>query len=42
MKRFNTTGLCVPTKHYMVDITERVRQIRAMVDDGNEPGRQVA
>jgi hypothetical protein len=42
MKRFNTTGLCVPTKHYMVDITECVRQIRAMVDDGNESGGQVA
>lgn len=34
MKRFNTTGLCVPFKHYMVDITEQVSQIRAMVDDG--------
>ncbi|MBR0093187.1 MAG: ATP-binding protein, partial [Lachnospiraceae bacterium] len=29
-----TTGVCVPEKHYMVDITERVAQIRAMVDDG--------
>ena len=34
MKAFNTTGVCVPEKHYMVDITERVAQIRAMVDDG--------
>ena len=35
MKRFNTTGLCVPHKHYMVSIDERVRQIRAMVDEGD-------
>lgn len=35
MKRFNTTGLCVPTKHYMVDISERIRQIKSMVDDGD-------
>ena len=34
MKRFNTTGLCVPEKHYMVDITERLVQIKAMVDAG--------
>ena len=33
-KKFNVTGLCVPTKHYMVDITERVGQIREMVDAG--------
>ena len=35
MKRFNTTGLCVPHKHYMVNIDERVQQIRAMVDRGD-------
>ena len=35
MKRFNTTGLCVPRKHYMVNIDDRVRQIRAMVDEGD-------
>lgn len=34
MKRFNTTGLCVPSRHYMVDITRQVQQIRSMVDDG--------
>ena len=34
MKRFNTTGICVPQKHYMVDTSSRVAQIRAMVDDG--------
>lgn len=35
MKVFNTTGLCLPQKHYMVDITERVLQIKAMVDNGD-------
>ena len=35
MRRFNTTGLCVPRKHYMVDISGRVAQMRAMVDDGD-------
>ena len=34
MKRFNTTAVCVPSKHYMVDLTERVRAVRQMVDDG--------
>lgn len=34
-KKFNVTGLCVPEKHYMVDLTERIRQIRKMVDEGD-------
>lgn len=34
MKSFNVTGLCVPAKHYMVDLTERVQQICKMVDAG--------
>lgn len=34
MKTFNTTAVCVPSKHYMVDLTERVREIREMVDAG--------
>ena len=34
MKEFNTTGLCVPQRHYMVDISGRVAQIRSMVDAG--------
>ncbi|MBO7620200.1 MAG: ATP-binding protein [Victivallales bacterium] len=35
MKRFNTTGICVPELHYMVDLTERVKEIKAMVDQGD-------
>jgi len=35
MKKFNTTGTCFPDKHYMVDISKRVDQIRKMVGQGD-------
>jgi len=35
MRRFNVTGLCVPGKHYMVDISGKIRQITAMVEQGD-------
>lgn len=34
MKEFNTTAVCKPEKHYMVDITERVEKIKKLVDAG--------
>lgn len=34
MKEFNTTAVCIPSKHYMVDLSERVAQIRRLVDSG--------
>lgn len=34
VKRFNTTAVCIPTKHYMVDLSERVKEIKKMVDAG--------
>lgn len=34
-KTFNVTGLCISEKHYMVDLGERVREIRKMVDRGD-------
>lgn len=34
MKTFNTTAICVPPKHYMVDLSERVNEIKKMVDAG--------
>ena len=34
MKTFNTVGACVPSKHYMVDLSERIDKIKAMVDQG--------
>jgi len=37
MKEFNTTGVCISTKHYMVDLTGQVREIRKP----GLPGRQV-
>ena len=33
-RKFNSTGLCVPQKHYMVDLESRLRAIQTMVDDG--------
>ena len=34
MKEFNTTAVCVPSKHYMVDLSERVKEIKKLVDAG--------
>lgn len=34
MKEFNTTAVCIPSKHYMADLTERVQEIRKLVDAG--------
>lgn len=34
MKKFNTTAVCIPTLHYMVDLSERVTEIKKMVDAG--------
>ncbi len=34
MKKFNTTVVCVPSKHYMVDLSDRVAEIKKLVDDG--------
>ncbi|GBU25165.1 hypothetical protein R83H12_01805 [Fibrobacteria bacterium R8-3-H12] len=32
MREFNVTGICIPGKHYMVDISNKVSQIAAMVE----------
>ena len=32
MKVFNTTAVCIPEEHYMVDISERVKEIKKLVD----------
>lgn len=34
MKRFNVTGLCVPEKHYMADISRKLTEIVRMVNEG--------
>lgn len=34
-KYFNTTGLCYPREHYMVDMEERLKEIRVLVDRGD-------
>ena len=33
-KVFHVTGPCIPEKHYMVDMSERIEQIQKMVDAG--------
>jgi hypothetical protein len=35
VKYFNVTGLCIPEKHYMVDISSKVKKIMEMVDRGD-------
>lgn len=35
MKYFNIAAVCVPHKHYMVDISDKIEQIRAFVDRGD-------
>ena len=35
MRRFNVTGVCVPEKHYMVDISGKLSIIKEMVDYGD-------
>ena len=34
MKEFNTIAVCNPSKHYMVDLSERVKEIKKLVDAG--------
>ena len=34
-KYFNTTAVCMPKKHYMVNIDERLEEIKALVDAEN-------
>lgn len=34
MKEFNTTGVCIPEKHYMVDISNKLNQIETIVEKG--------
>ena len=35
MKAFATTGVCTKENNYMVDITDRLVKMKAMVDAGN-------
>ncbi|MCD8068025.1 MAG: hypothetical protein LUE87_03895 [Lachnospiraceae bacterium] len=35
MKTFNITGKCIPSRHYMVNIDEKLAQIKIMVDQGS-------
>ena len=35
VRTFNTTGVCNPEQHYMVDLAERLAQVRILVDAGS-------
>ena len=35
MRKFNVTGLCVPEKHFMVDISGKLAKIMEMIDNGD-------
>ena len=35
MRKFNVTGVCVPSKHYMVDISNKLKQITTLIDEGS-------
>ncbi|WP_330665136.1 hypothetical protein [Tepidibacter sp.] len=34
-KAFNTTGTCIPSMHYMVDIKDKLDNIENIIDKGN-------
>lgn len=34
MKKFNIAASCVPGKHYMVDISDKIKEIRKIIDEG--------
>ena len=34
MKKFNTTAVCIPSRHYMVDLSGRVAEIKSLIDEG--------
>ena len=34
MKEFNVTGTCIPSRHYMVDIENKLDQIERLVEKG--------
>nr|WP_211231333.1 AAA-like domain-containing protein [Halonatronum saccharophilum] len=35
MKKFNITGTCIPKRHYMVDISNKLDQIEKLVEEGS-------
>ncbi|PUU86348.1 MAG: PD-(D/E)XK nuclease superfamily [Halanaerobium sp.] len=34
MKEFNTTGVCIPEKHYIADVSKKITEIEKMVEEG--------
>lgn len=36
MKRFNITAVCIPQKHYMVDISDKLEQMIEMIEKSSK------
>ncbi len=34
MKRFHVDGICYPEEHYMVDMDDRLEEIKKLIEDG--------
>jgi hypothetical protein len=34
-KRFNITGVCIPERHYMADISQKITGIMNMIEQGD-------
>ena len=39
MRTFNATGVCIPEKHYMVNISDRIKQITSLNKYADYPTR---
>ena len=35
MKKFNVTGRCIPEEHYMVNIDDKLKAMKSLVDAGS-------
>ena len=33
-KRFHVDGICYPEEHYMVDMDDRLEEIKKLIEDG--------
>ena len=42
VKEFNTTAVCIPSKHYMVDLSGRMKEIKKLIDDNKISVRKMS
>ena len=41
IRKFNVAGICVPDRHYMVDISEKIEKIFEVVLSVGKPPRRI-